>query len=124
MGHGPGFPELVIVPGVGIDIIAVGRITAMMQDRGMAFLERWFPAREIDYCSSNAAAELLYPWITRSPDRVPAFARSAGVGQRRDDAVRLLELSDAGGPIYFNEICRGLRWQVHRVGSARGDGFG
>jgi holo-[acyl-carrier protein] synthase len=40
--------------GVGTDIIAVGRIAAMMQDRGMAFLERWFTAREIRYCSSKA----------------------------------------------------------------------
>ena len=49
------FPEVVIVPsGVGTDIIAVGRIAAMMQSRGMAFLERWFTAREIRYCSSKA----------------------------------------------------------------------
>lgn len=40
--------------GVGTDIVAVGRIEALMQDRGMAFLERWFTAREISYCSSKA----------------------------------------------------------------------
>lgn len=39
---------------VRTDIIAVGRIAVMMQDRGMAFLERWFTAREIRYCSSKA----------------------------------------------------------------------
>jgi holo-[acyl-carrier protein] synthase len=39
---------------VGIDIVAVGRIAALMRDRGPAFLERWFTAREIDYCSSKA----------------------------------------------------------------------
>ena len=26
----------------------------MMRDRGAAFLERWFTAREIDYCSTKA----------------------------------------------------------------------
>jgi holo-[acyl-carrier protein] synthase len=40
--------------GVGTDIVAVGRVAALMRDRGTAFLERWFTAREIDYCSSKA----------------------------------------------------------------------
>jgi holo-[acyl-carrier protein] synthase len=40
--------------GVGTDIVAVGRISALIRDRGTAFLERWFTAREIDYCSSKA----------------------------------------------------------------------
>jgi holo-[acyl-carrier protein] synthase len=40
--------------GLGTDIVAVARIAALMRDRGMAFLERWFTAREIDYCSSKA----------------------------------------------------------------------
>ena len=40
--------------GVGTDIVAVARIAALMRARGAAFLERWFTAREIDYCSSKA----------------------------------------------------------------------
>jgi holo-[acyl-carrier protein] synthase len=40
--------------GVGIDIVPVARIAALMRDRGMAFLERWYTAREIDYCSGKA----------------------------------------------------------------------
>lgn len=40
--------------GVGTDIVAVGRIGALIRDHGTAFLERWFTAREIDYCSSKA----------------------------------------------------------------------
>lgn len=40
--------------GVGADIVAVGRIGALIQDHGAAFLERWFTAREIDYCSRKA----------------------------------------------------------------------
>jgi len=39
---------------VGTDIVAVARIAALMRDRGAAFLERWFTAREIDYCSRKA----------------------------------------------------------------------
>lgn len=35
---------------VGTDIVSVARITALMRDRGGAFLERWFTVREIDYC--------------------------------------------------------------------------
>jgi len=40
--------------GVGTDIVAVPRIAALMRARGAAFLERWFTAREIDYCSRKA----------------------------------------------------------------------
>jgi holo-[acyl-carrier protein] synthase len=40
--------------GVGTDIVAVDRIAALIRDHGMAFLERWFTAREIDYCSGKA----------------------------------------------------------------------
>ncbi len=40
--------------GVGTDIVAVARIAALIRDRGTAFLERTFTAREIDYCSSKA----------------------------------------------------------------------
>ena len=39
---------------VGTDIVAVARIAALMRDRGMAFLGRWFTAREISYCSGKA----------------------------------------------------------------------
>jgi holo-[acyl-carrier protein] synthase len=38
---------------VGTDIVPVSRIGALVRDRGSAFLERWFTAREIDYCSSK-----------------------------------------------------------------------
>lgn len=39
---------------VGTDIVAVRRIAALMRDRKATFLERWFTAREIDYCSRKA----------------------------------------------------------------------
>jgi holo-[acyl-carrier protein] synthase len=38
---------------VGTDIVGVGRIAALIRDRGAAFVERWFTAREIDYCSGK-----------------------------------------------------------------------
>lgn len=40
---------------VGTDIVAVTRIAALIRDRGMVFLERWFTPSEIAYCSSKAA---------------------------------------------------------------------
>src|SRR6266496_2227170 len=43
-----------MIGGVGTDIVAVGRIAALMRDRGAVFLERWFTAHEIDYCSRKA----------------------------------------------------------------------
>jgi holo-[acyl-carrier protein] synthase len=41
--------------GIGTDIVAVGRIAALMHDGGTTFLERWFTPREIHYCSGKAA---------------------------------------------------------------------
>ena len=43
-----------MIGGVGTDIVAVGRIAALMRDRGAVFLERWFTAGEIDYCARKA----------------------------------------------------------------------
>jgi holo-[acyl-carrier protein] synthase len=40
--------------GLGTDIVAVARIAALMRARGAAFLERWFTATEIRYCSRKA----------------------------------------------------------------------
>jgi len=40
--------------GVGTDIVAVGRIEALVRTSGSAFLERWFTAQEIAYCSRKA----------------------------------------------------------------------
>ena len=40
--------------GLGTDIVAVARIAALIRNHGTTFLERWFSAREIDYCSDKA----------------------------------------------------------------------
>jgi holo-[acyl-carrier protein] synthase len=40
--------------GVGTDIVPVGRIAALISDRGIAFLDRWFTRQEISYCSGKA----------------------------------------------------------------------
>jgi len=54
-GSRSGLPEVATVHSeVGTDIVSVGRIAALMRDRGAAFLERWFTAREIEYCSGKA----------------------------------------------------------------------
>jgi holo-[acyl-carrier protein] synthase len=34
--------------------VAVARIAALIRNHGTTFLERWFSAREIDYCSDKA----------------------------------------------------------------------
>jgi len=39
---------------VGTDIVTVPRIETLIRDRGSAFLNRWFTAHEIDYCSAKA----------------------------------------------------------------------
>jgi holo-[acyl-carrier protein] synthase len=39
---------------VGTDIVSVSRIAALVDERGSAFLERWFTQAEIDYCTGMA----------------------------------------------------------------------
>jgi holo-[acyl-carrier protein] synthase len=39
---------------VGTDIVAVGRIAALLRNRTATFLERWFTGREIEYCLRKA----------------------------------------------------------------------
>jgi holo-[acyl-carrier protein] synthase len=43
-----------VYSGVGTDIVAVPRIAALIKARGRVFLQRWFTAREIGYCSGKA----------------------------------------------------------------------
>ena len=40
--------------GVGTDIVSVPRIARLIRARGAVFLQRWFTAREIDYCSRKS----------------------------------------------------------------------
>jgi holo-[acyl-carrier protein] synthase len=96
---------------VGTDIVAVGRIATMMQDRGTVFLARWFTAREIEYCSGKAVPSrhfaarfaakeavvkaLAAPWsgplpwrsieITNDPRGVPSVSLSGAI---RDAAAK------------------------------------
>jgi len=43
-----------VLGGVGTDVVAVARISALIQARGTLFLQRWFTAREIGYCFGKA----------------------------------------------------------------------
>jgi len=43
-----------VLGGVGTDVVAVARISALIQARGTLFLQRWFTAREIGYCRGKA----------------------------------------------------------------------
>jgi holo-[acyl-carrier protein] synthase len=97
--------------GVGTDIVAVVRVAALIRDRGTAFLERWFTAREIDYCSSKAVPSRHFaarfaakeavakalpmawdgplPWRSIEIVNDPRGAPSAGLcGALRDAATR------------------------------------
>jgi holo-[acyl-carrier protein] synthase len=46
--------------GTGTDIVAVGRIAALIAQRGERFLQRWFTADEIAYCTAKAKPSLHF----------------------------------------------------------------
>jgi holo-[acyl-carrier protein] synthase len=43
-----------VCDGVGTDIVSVPRIEALIRDGGSSFLQRWFTAVEIAYCTAKA----------------------------------------------------------------------
>jgi holo-[acyl-carrier protein] synthase len=45
---------------VGTDIVAVDRIDALLTNHPTTFRQRWFTAREIDYCSRKAVPSRHY----------------------------------------------------------------
>ena len=49
-----------MTPNAGIDIVSVARITRLIDDRGRSFLERWFTAGEIEYCTNKARPSLHF----------------------------------------------------------------
>lgn len=46
--------------GAGIDIVPVARIAKLIDERGDIFLNRWFTAAEIEYCSKKAVPSRHY----------------------------------------------------------------
>ncbi len=78
----------------GTDIVSVPRIQRLIEDRGSAFLERWFTADEIAYCSSMAQPSLHYAARLAAKEAVVKALRTAGQGPvpwhgieiRRDDS--------------------------------------
>jgi holo-[acyl-carrier protein] synthase len=73
--------------GVGTDIVSVPRVGKLLRDGGPEFLQRWFTAEEVAYCSSKA-----------EPDRHFA-ARIAG----KEAVIKALEW-EWDGPIIWRCI--------------------
>ncbi len=46
--------------GTGTDIVSVPRVARLLADHGARFVERWFTAEEIAYCSAKAQPSLHY----------------------------------------------------------------
>lgn len=46
--------------GTGTDIVSVPRVARLIADHGARFVERWFTAEEIAYCSAKAQPSLHY----------------------------------------------------------------
>jgi len=73
----------VVVTGEGADEVLAG------YDLFREARVRLFWSRDPESAKRTRAAELLYPWMARSPGRMPAFARSF-FGRRLDPADRAL----------------------------------
>lgn len=49
-----------MIPGAGTDIVSVARVTQLIEQGGDRFLQRWFTADEIAYCTKMAQPPLHF----------------------------------------------------------------
>ena len=49
-----------MVAGAGTDIVSVARVARLIEEHGTRFVERWFTADEIAYCTAKAQPSLHF----------------------------------------------------------------
>jgi holo-[acyl-carrier protein] synthase len=85
-----------VILGVGIDLVAIGRVERMVEERSDRVLKRLFTAREIEYCHGKAS-----PWrhfAARIAAKEAAFKALSGTEFARGIGWREIEVQmDAHG---------------------------
>lgn len=70
----------VVTVGTGTDIVSVARVAGLIETGGTRFLQRWFTAGEIAYCSSRAAPALHFAARLAAKEAVVKALRAPGDG--------------------------------------------
>ncbi|MET0739058.1 MAG: holo-ACP synthase [Acidimicrobiales bacterium] len=83
--------------GTGTDIVPVRRVADLIARGGDRFLERWFTAAEIAYCSSKAVPALHFAARLAAKEAVVKALRSPGDGPVPWSSIEIGH-DDAGAP--------------------------
>jgi holo-[acyl-carrier protein] synthase len=86
-----------MIHGIGIDVVEVGRIEAAIGNLGDAFLERLFTARERDYCGKQKQPALHYAARFAAKEAV-SKALGTGIGGQAGWLDMEVERAESGAP--------------------------
>lgn len=86
-----------MIHGIGIDVVEVGRIEAAINNLGDAFLERLFTAREREYCGKQKRPALHYAARFAAKEAV-SKALGTGIGGQAGWLDMEVERAESGAP--------------------------
>jgi holo-[acyl-carrier protein] synthase len=86
-----------MIHGIGIDVVEVGRIEAAITNLGDAFLDRLFTAREREYCGKQKRPELHYAARFAAKEAV-SKALGTGIGGQAGWLDMEVERAESGAP--------------------------
>jgi holo-[acyl-carrier protein] synthase len=86
-----------IIHGIGIDVVEVGRIEDAIANLGDAFLERLFTAREREYCGKQKRPALHYAARFAAKEAV-SKALGTGIGGQAGWLDMEVERAESGAP--------------------------
>lgn len=86
-----------MIYGIGIDVVEVGRIEAAIERQGDAFLERLFTAREREYCSKQNRPALHFAARFAAKEAV-SKALGTGMGGQAGWLDMEVERAESGAP--------------------------
>jgi holo-[acyl-carrier protein] synthase len=86
-----------MIHGIGIDVVEVGRIEVAISSLGDAFLERLFTAREREYCGKQKRPALHYAARFAAKEAV-SKALGTGIGGQAGWLDMEVERAESGAP--------------------------
>jgi holo-[acyl-carrier protein] synthase len=86
-----------MIHGIGIDVVEVGRIEAAISSLGDAFLDRLFTAREREYCGKQKRPALHYAARFAAKEAV-SKALGTGIGGQAGWLDMEVERAESGAP--------------------------
>lgn len=86
-----------MIHGIGIDVVEVGRIEAAIANLGDAFIDRLFTAREREYCGKQKRPALHYAARFAAKEAV-SKALGTGIGGQAGWLDMEVERAESGAP--------------------------